>query len=173
MSASDADSKIDVLDAPDVVRRKLRKAFAEPKKVEDNGLISFIKYVLLPSGALRHGSPYFKAESQDGEPLIYHDIETLEKDYAKDTIGPKELKAAISEALIELLTPIQKAFQESKEWQENEKKAYPPTEEKKKVKKVKDKGKFHPGSHKGQVPNPPQMDGVTADEMEKLKIETV
>lgn len=173
MSASDPDSKIDLLDPPDVVRKKLRKAYAEPKVVKDNGLIAFVKYVLLPAGGLKHeGEPYFAVERRDAEPLIYKDIAKLETDYAADVLTPQMLKPAIAEALVELLAPIQKAFQESKEWQENEKKAYPPPEEKKKVKKVKDKGTRHPGAQKAEVPNPPETDGVTPEELEKLKIET-
>ena len=48
MSASDPDSKIDVLDDADVVKRKLKKAQAAPKVVEENGVLSFVEYVLLP-----------------------------------------------------------------------------------------------------------------------------
>lgn len=172
MSASEPESKIDLLDPPDVVRKKLRKAFAEPKVIEGNGLIAFVKYVLLPAGALKHGEPYFAVERRDAEPLIYKDIEKLQEDYANDALSPQTLKPAIAEALVDLMAPIQKAFQESKEWQENERKAYPPPEEKKKVKKVKDKGNRYPGAQKGEVPNPPETDGVTPEELQKLKIET-
>lgn len=174
MSASDENSKVDVLNPPDVVRQKLRKAYAEPGKVEGNGLIAFVKYVLLPASALKNnGEPRFEVERRDEPPLVYRDIQKLEADYVNDVLSPQLLKPAVAEALIELLAPIQKAFQESKEWQEIEKKAYPPPEEKKKVKKVKDKGTFHPGARKGQVPNPPETDGVPAEELEKLKIETL
>ena len=44
------------------------------------------------------------------------------------------------------MAPIQAEFQASTEWQEVEKKAYPPPEVKKKQKKVKDKGSRHPDS---------------------------
>jgi len=171
MSASEPDSKIDLLDPPDVVRKKLKKAFAEPKIVEGNGLIAFVKYVLLPAGALKHGEPYFAVPQREGEPLVYRDIEKLQNDYANDVVSPQTLKPAIAEALVELLTPIQKAFQESKEWQENEKKAYPPPEDKKKVKKVKDKGSRYPGGAKGEPSNAPDTNETTAQELEKLKLE--
>ena len=39
MSSSDPDSKIDFLDGPDVVKKRLKKSFAEPKQVEGNGII--------------------------------------------------------------------------------------------------------------------------------------
>lgn len=58
---------------------------------------------------------------------------------------PQLLKSGVSSALLALLEPIQKEFQNSAEWQAIEKKAYPPPETKKKEKKVKDKGSRHPG----------------------------
>ena len=40
MSASDPNSKIDLLDSADEVAKKIKKANAPPKQVEDNGLLS-------------------------------------------------------------------------------------------------------------------------------------
>ncbi len=48
MSASDPDSKIDLLDSPAQVRKKLKKAFCEPGNIVDNGVLSFVKHVLMP-----------------------------------------------------------------------------------------------------------------------------
>lgn len=42
------DSKIDLLDRKEDVKRKLKKAFCEPGNVENNGVLSFIKHVLFP-----------------------------------------------------------------------------------------------------------------------------
>ncbi|KAI0366480.1 tyrosine tRNA ligase [Pilatotrama ljubarskyi] len=53
MSSSDPDSKIDFLDAPEVVRRKIKKAFCEEGNVEDNGVLSFVEAVLIPISQLR------------------------------------------------------------------------------------------------------------------------
>ena len=47
-----------------------------------------------------------------------------------------------------MLEPIQADFQASAEWQDIDKKAYPPPVVKKKEKKVKDKGSRHPGAGK-------------------------
>ena len=47
MSASDADSKIDLLDSPDVVAKKLKKAKCEPKIVEGNGVVAFVEHVVM------------------------------------------------------------------------------------------------------------------------------
>ncbi|KAF2102195.1 tyrosyl-tRNA synthetase [Rhizodiscina lignyota] len=150
MSASDPDSKIDLLDEPDIVRRKLKKAFAPPLEVEGNGVLSFVEYVLLPAGVLRHGSPRFKVERREGEPLVYTDIKKMQEDYKADILSPQLLKPAVTSALIEILEPILEDFKKSPEWQDIEKKAYPPppTDEKKKKKEKKDKGSRYPGAPK-------------------------
>ncbi|CAO2589145.1 Tyrosine--tRNA ligase, cytoplasmic [Lemmus lemmus] len=49
MSSSDfQESKIDLLDRKEDVKKKLKKAFCEPGNVENNGVLSFIKHVLFP-----------------------------------------------------------------------------------------------------------------------------
>ena len=88
MSASDPDSKIDVLDAPEVVRKKLKKAQAAPKEVEGNGVISFVEYVLLPVSSLKFGGfGKFVVERKDQEALTYTDIVRLKEDYAADVVS--------------------------------------------------------------------------------------
>jgi tyrosyl-tRNA synthetase len=157
MSASDPDSKIDILDTADAVRKKLRKAYAAAKEVEGNGIISFVEYVLLPISALRDpegkGSFVCKRREGEGEPLIYHDIKTLKDDYLADKLTPQLLKGGAADALVDLLAPIQAEFQASAEWQEIEKKAYPPAEPAKKKKQPKDKGSRYPGGNVSAKPD--------------------
>ncbi|KAF2403235.1 tyrosyl-tRNA synthetase [Trichodelitschia bisporula] len=168
MSASDPDSKIDLLDPPDVIQKKLRKAFAQPKVVEGNGLLSFIEYVLLPAGSLKHGEPLFEVPRHDAETLVYTDIKKIHSDYENDILTPQLLKPAISSALIELMKPIQEAYNSSPEWQANQRQAYPPPEEKKKKVK-KDKGNRYPGGAKPEVPAP---NAEAIEDLEKLKLES-
>ena len=88
MSSSDADSKIDLLDTPEVVAKKLKKAECVPKVVEGNGVLSFTEYVLLPAGVLKHGRPEFTVDrSRDGlEPLVYTTITQMQEDYRNDIV---------------------------------------------------------------------------------------
>ena len=87
MSSSDPDSKIDLLDSPETVAKKVRKALAAPQVVEENGLLAFIEYVLLPAARLR-GSGEFRVERErDGlETLVYTDIEKIRVDYQNDVV---------------------------------------------------------------------------------------
>ncbi|EEH19397.1 tyrosine-tRNA ligase [Paracoccidioides brasiliensis Pb03] len=151
MSASDPDSKIDILDTADVVKKKLKKAYAVPRETEGNGIISFVEYVLFPVSALERedGKGRFVVErrEEEGGNLVYRDIEEVKRDYRADTLTPQLLKAAVTTALNNLLAPVQAAFLANPAWQEIEKKAYPPPPEpEKKKKKPKDKGSRYPGS---------------------------
>ena len=87
MSSSDPDSKIDLLDTPEAVKKKIKKAYAVPKEVEGNGMISFVEFVLLPISQIRNsGKGRFVVERREGEgePLIYETIESLKEDYKAD-----------------------------------------------------------------------------------------
>lgn len=53
MSSSDPNSKIDFLDPPKVVEKKIKSAFCEEGNVTDNGLLAFVSAVLIPISQLR------------------------------------------------------------------------------------------------------------------------
>ncbi|PWY94243.1 tyrosyl-tRNA synthetase [Aspergillus sclerotioniger CBS 115572] len=148
MSSSDQDSKIDLLDPPESVSKKIRKAEAAPRVVEENGVLALVEFILLPAAALK-GIKEFRVERRDAEPLVYTDIQQLHDDYKNDILTPQLLKPAVAAALASLMAPIQKAYQDSLDWQEITLKAYSPAVQKKQ-KKVKDKGSRYPGSNKDQ-----------------------
>ncbi|KAI1340468.1 tyrosyl-tRNA synthetase [Xylariaceae sp. FL0016] len=151
MSSSDPDSKIDLLDPPEIITRKVKKAFAAPGIVEENGLLAFVEHVLLPASSLKGNREFRVERERDGlEPLIYTDVSSMHDDYKKEVLTPQLLKPAVTKALNAILEPVQAAFQASTEWQEIAQKAYPPPP--KKEKKVKNKGTRHPGSNKPQQP---------------------
>ena len=149
MSASEPESKIDILDDAEMVKKKLKKAKAVPKEVEGNGLISFVEYVLLPINALnsKDGKGEFVVEQGDDQkPKVYANMDDLKRDYTADELTPQLLKSGVIEALNKLLAPVQAEYQATPAWQAIEKKAYPPAEPLKKPKKQpKDKGSKYPG----------------------------
>ncbi|KAL9029489.1 MAG: hypothetical protein Q9196_002272 [Gyalolechia fulgens] len=153
MSASDPDSKIDLLDPAEVVEKKMKKAHCVPKEVEGNGILGFVEFVLLTVDSLKNGGKgkfvVERRKPEDGEPLVYEDIATLKADYQADRLTPQLLKPAITKALIQLLKPMQEEFRASPEWQDIAAKAYPAPEAKKKEKKVKDRGTRFPGAKGG------------------------
>lgn len=81
------DSKIDLLDPPETVTKKIRKAVAAPKIVEENGVLAFIEFVLLPASDLRGKREFRVGRERDGlEPLVYTDISQLHNDYRNDVV---------------------------------------------------------------------------------------
>lgn len=179
MSASDPNSKIDLLDDPDTVVKKVRKAECVPKVPDGNGVLSFCEFVLLPAARLK-GQPGFVVDrSRDGLPeLVYTDIAQMHDDYRNDVLTPQILKPAVSKAINALLEPIRKEFHDDPDFQDLVEKAYPP--EVKVVndkKKKKDRGTMFPGSKKdaankqGDDDKAP-VDGAVTSQTEDLPIRT-
>lgn len=171
MSSSDPDSKIDFLDPPDAVRRKIKKAFCEEGNIADNGVLSFVEAVLIPISELRidraaskaassagpAGGSREEAEEQNsfvfegapagtvfsvsrdekyGGPMHFSTYDALRDAFEKRDVHPRDLKGAVADALVSLLAPIRKRFEESKEWQDVTELAYPSPVPAKKKKKV-------------------------------------
>ncbi|KAF5700211.1 tyrosyl-tRNA synthetase [Fusarium globosum] len=126
MSSSEPSSKINLLDSPEEVTKKLRKAVCAPKEVEGNGVVAFIEHVI------------FRVESlkTNGEPRF-----TLKEDYASDILTPQMIKPALIKALNDLLDPIRKDFESDEEWKRIANLAYPVQEKPERGNKVKNNGK--------------------------------
>lgn len=151
MSASDKDSKIDLLDSESEIRKKLKKSVCAPKVVEGNGIVGFAEYVLFPASALKSGTgkPHFVVarSAAEGGDLVYDSPDKMKADFEADVLTPQLLKSAVTTHLVSMLEPIRKMFDADEEWQKIEQEAYPaPAEPEKKKKKVKDKGSRHPGA---------------------------
>ncbi|KAI8059526.1 tyrosyl-tRNA synthetase [Gongronella butleri] len=131
MSSSDPDSKIDFLDAPAVVKKKINKAFCEEGNIEDNGLLSFVKFVYFPLKSLNGAEPEFKITRPEkwGGDMIFKDYQTLEDDFRDKKIHPGDLKAGVTDAINALLDPIRKTFDDAK-LQDIIAAAYPPENKK-------------------------------------------
>lgn len=163
MSSSDPNSKIDFLDPPNVVRTKIKKAFCEEGNITENGLLAFAKAVLIPISELRierldaekaglgqsdgklpfagSGAPEgtvftIPRDEKYGGPLHFATYGDLEAAFEAKEIHPGDLKKTVGDAIIELLEPIQKAYQENEEWQKVTELAYPPEVKQVKPKKV-------------------------------------
>ncbi|RPB01747.1 tyrosine tRNA ligase [Choiromyces venosus 120613-1] len=140
MSASDPNSKIDLLDSEEVVKNKLKKSHCAPKEVEGNGVISFVEYVLFPIAELADeqgvGRFVVPRDEKWGGPVTYSSIVELKKDYEEDKLSPMDLKKGVEEALNKLLDPIRKDYEQDEEFKKVTELAYPAEV---KVKKKKEK----------------------------------
>jgi len=141
MSSSDPSSKIDFLDPPATLKKKLKQAFCEEGNIENNALLAFVKAVLMPISSLRietqdslfkpfaeEGAPpgtVFSVPRRDQTTLHYVEFAPMEEDFKNKLIHPGDLKAVVTVILTQLLQPVQKEFEDTPEWQEATALAYP------------------------------------------------
>jgi tyrosyl-tRNA synthetase len=81
MSSSEESSKIDILDTPAQVKKKIKGAFCEPGNIENNGLLSFAKHVLFPLS--KTGEFVIERKEEYGGRLVFRSYKELEETFAK------------------------------------------------------------------------------------------
>lgn len=166
MSASDPNSKIDLLEEPKKVGKKINSAYCSPGDIENNGLLSFVEYVIEPIQELKKGTGKFEffinRPEKFGGPVTYNSFKDLQTAFKEQQLMPVDLKIGVTDAINELLAPIREEFANSKEYQEAEAKGYPQVvpEKTKKVKKPKNKGTRYPGATKTEEP---KVEAVTEE----------
>ncbi|KRZ10677.1 Tyrosine--tRNA ligase, cytoplasmic [Trichinella zimbabwensis] len=110
MSASIEDSKIDLLDDPETVRKKLKKAFCEPGNLEKNAVLDFCKHVIFP---LLHGEEFsVERDAQEGGNIAFSNFSALSASFANKTLHPADLKTAVAVFINKMLTPIREKMSE-------------------------------------------------------------
>lgn len=176
MSASDPNSKIDLLEEPKIVKKKISQAFCAPGNIEDNGLLAFVKNVVGPIYELKHGDNKFEffidRPEKYGGPITYTTYQDLEDAFKNEELSPVDLKSGVADAINGLLAPIIEEYKNTKEFQEAENKGYPPPVVEKKVKKVKNRGSKYPGSKDDKSESAPNAENVdqVAEQLEKSNI---
>jgi len=162
MSASVEDSKIDLLDTPEQVKKKLKKAFCEPGNIENNGVLAFCKSVIFP--LLKNQDFVLPRSAEYGGPMHFNNYAQLEEEFAKQNVHPGDLKNGVATYLNQLLDPIRKEF-ESEEMQKLILNAYPPPAPVQQKKKK-------PSGQKGQRPPSAATATATTTTVSEL-VETV
>lgn len=114
MSASVESSKIDLLDDQNTVRSKVRKAYCKPGEIEDNGILAFLKYVIMPIKEDNKQTFTIKRDPKYGKNLTFKTYKEIEQAFTKHGIHPLDLKDALAEEINNLLTPVRKNIKELK-----------------------------------------------------------
>ena len=112
MSSSHEESKIDCLDAPDVVKKKLSKAFCPEGSVEGNGVMSFLKHVVFVMKEDKKESFVIERPEKYGGTVRYKAYADLEKDFIAKNVHPMDVKNALANEINTLLEPVRKAMPE-------------------------------------------------------------
>ena len=114
MSASVEGSKIDVLDSRKDVEKKINSAFCPMGEIENNGVISFVKHVIMVLKNDNKKEFVIKRPEKFGGDLSYNDYKLLERDYLEKKLHPQDLKIAVAEEVNNMLEHVRKRFETKK-----------------------------------------------------------
>ncbi len=125
MSSSNLNSKIDMIDSKNEIKKKINRAYCLEGDINFNPMMDMMKLIIFP--LLQNlGQNIFlinRAEKHGG-PIEYKCYEDLERDFVDKKLHPQDLKFGISDCLNNFIEPIRTQFS-SKENQQLLKKAYP------------------------------------------------
>ena len=111
MSCSDINSKIDLLDPPKTIKKKINKAFCEEGNV-NCGLIKFVEMVLFPILDIREEVFKINRPDEYGGEIIYENLESLIDDFKEKKLFPGDLKLGVIDWITKFLEPLRNHFNE-------------------------------------------------------------
>ncbi len=106
MSKSKPDTAIFMTDSAEDIKRKIAKAYCPEKKVEENPILEYCRYIIFE----KFETLELKRPEKFGGSLSIEGYSELEKLYAEGKIHPMDLKNAVAEKLDELVEPVRKHF---------------------------------------------------------------
>jgi len=122
MSASDVASKIDLLDDAETIAAKINKAYCPEGDLADNGIMVFMKYVLMALKEDKGEKFLVERPEKFGGNAEYKNYADLENDFVAKKLHPADLKKALARDLTEILSPVREYFEKN---QNLIKEAYP------------------------------------------------
>ncbi|MBR9702881.1 tyrosine--tRNA ligase, partial [Candidatus Woesearchaeota archaeon] len=106
MSASDPNSKIDLLDDEKTIKKKLNKAFCPEGEVKTNGVLAFMKHIMFI--ILEDAGKPFVIERPEkfGGTISFDNYDALEKAFVTKKLHPMDLKQGLAVELTKLVAPV-------------------------------------------------------------------
>ena len=102
MSKSDPNAGIFIHNSDDEIRTKIKKGFCEEGSTENNPMLEIMKHVVL------HEFTAIDIERPEkfGGNVSYDNFESLESDFAQKKLHPTDLKQAVGESLVKIVSPV-------------------------------------------------------------------
>lgn len=122
MSSSEEHLKVDLLDDPKMVKKKLNKGFCKEGDL-DNFFMDFLRLVTFPLLEEKDASFTITRPEKFGGDLAYTHFAELKKDFVAKKLHPLDVKNAVAVFINDLVEPIRKAAG-AKDVQELLKQAY-------------------------------------------------
>ncbi len=122
MSSSIKGSKVDLIDTPEEVTAKIGSAHCEVGVIENNGVLAFLKYVIMTLKQDRKEEFLVERPEKFGGNLKINSYDELEKLYIEGKIHPLDLKNTVAKYISEFLEPVRQHFEKNKKAAELKKK---------------------------------------------------
>ncbi|SRR5579864_212559 len=106
MSKSKPEDNILIHDEPDVIERKIQKAFCPAGVVEGNPILEYFRILVFRDGERVE----LKRDPRFGGDVQFENYGQLEKSFSSGEIHPKDLKTNIARILSERLSPVREYF---------------------------------------------------------------
>ena len=108
MSASDPKSKIDLLDDEKTVQKKIQSAYCEEGNIEENGVLAFLKNVILTLKKDAGEKFIIERPEKFGGNIEFSTYEEVERAFISKKLHPLDLKIGLAKEINKLLMPLQK-----------------------------------------------------------------
>ena len=102
MSKSDPNAGVFIHNSDDEIRTKIKKGFCDEGATENNPILEIAKHVVF------HEFDTLSIERPEkfGGNVIYDNFESLESDFSQKKLHPADLKQAVGESLVKIVSPI-------------------------------------------------------------------
>jgi len=111
MSKSDPNAGVFVHNSDDEIRTKIKKGFCDEGATENNPILEIAKHVVF------HEFDALSIERPEkfGGNVSYDSFESLESDFSQKKLHPADLKQAVGESLVKIISPVRDKLDLSEE----------------------------------------------------------
>ena len=111
MSKSDPNAGVFIHNSDDEIRTKIKKGFCEEGSIENNPVLEIAKNVIF------HEFDTMSIERPEkfGGNVSYDNFASMESDFAQKKLHPSDLKQAVGESLVKIISPIREKLSLSEE----------------------------------------------------------
>ena len=102
MSKSHPNAGIFIHNSDDEIRTKIKKGFCEEGITENNPILEIAKHVVFHE----FDAVTIERPEKFGGNVIYNNFESLESDFAQKKLHPTDLKQAVGESLVNMVSPV-------------------------------------------------------------------
>ena len=111
MSASKKQGRLELYAPPIEIEEKIQSAYCPPKKIAENPIIEYAKYLIFS----RVKEFVIQREEKYGGNISFLNYSDLERAYLAGRVHPMDLKVAVTKYLSQILKPIRNYFEKNRD----------------------------------------------------------